>query len=1040
MAFLGLENFVVFLLLSTSYAMPGNKAYYPQQQDANLPDSNPPSSTPITPEKNPTLPQTTTTPSKDDPMTTTLVVHYSGQSNNAAVSDGPSQGSYGSGAYPQPESNYPLYNGSSILGPPGGNDTTAASTVPEDGHSSPLKSSNASEDAFKECNCPPPSTTTMRDTVTMQSTVTVQEKITAPAITTTSTSTVTVTATTCAGSGQNTGTASTGSSDGFLQDTGQQLDEGPSAGPEDSDLGAPVGSRPIDQIPSGAPDPYKGNEDTQSAPDGGMIPLPDKPLSTGNAGSPPESADMNSSSVDTGSGSLIEDQSPTSGQQTIPSMSSLDSNGTMQNPDYGSAQDVQNPEAQEGSIASAGEDVDVSTTGSNSDTSISSTDDYLSGVPSNGSAQNGAGSETNGDMGQPPSISDSNDNNENGPDLGSSSLGAGSPATNSSSDFLSHDDDGYRPANSPSDEVMSNGDAGQGTGHPAQSNEANPAISGIPPSTNASSTTPPAVEPGPGDAYQPNADGIPLYQSPIVSSPMPSPTSHQSTTGTRVTSTKIMEVYPEPVATSSGDAQPPLQSDWNNEGIYGDKDDSIPPAEDGSSSLSGDTSMPPTESSDNGTTHARPGSQISTPDVPVSNSTSQTSQSPPISSPIPGNTSSLPPGDSTQRLPQDSAPASLPENSQPCVPKPVNKYLQASFDILDPALPMPSPYLYLAYSGFNLNPQSPSPHLISQPSKDSPTVITVGADAEHFNLTSVALACAEPPCKVTMWGVKVQGKTAQGAASGSLLTKSVDVGVSEEGADEYVTVEGLDKLGWVHLEKVSFVGKKVGSGEDEPPAGVGLDDVLYHVMTRGECTEEQKGIEGAQALKEPKTGDEGNSEGTEGNENKGDESKGNESNGDEAKGNEANGDESKGNEGKGNEANGDEAKGNEKNGDEDNGDEAKGNEGNGDESKGDESKGNEANGNEKNGDELNGKEDQGDEAKGNESNGNEDKGKEDQGDEDKGKEDQGDEAKGNEDKGDEDKGNEKNGDEWKGNGQAGQGKRFKRRGRMYNSNRLRHYL
>ncbi|KAL8965428.1 MAG: hypothetical protein Q9183_003860 [Haloplaca sp. 2 TL-2023] len=687
---------------------------------------------------------------------------------------------------------------------------------------------------------------------------------------------------------------------------------------------------------------------------------------------------MNPNSESTGSGGLIDGQSPTSDQQPIPSLPSQEGNGAIQNSGYGSSQDAQRPRIQEASPSSVAEDVDVSTTGSKSNTSISSTDDYVPPVPSNGFDQDEIGSNTNGNAGQTPYISDSNDPNAPEPVLGSASHDAGPSAANSSNALPSNDEVDYGSANPPSGGVVSDGYAGQGTG---QSDPAEPAISIVPPFNNASSTMPPVVPPGSDDLYQSNADGMPPYENSIVSSSMPSPTSSQPTIGTRVTSTTTMEVYLEPMTTSSGNAQPPSQSESASEGIYGGKDDSILPTEDGSISPSGSTSMVLTKPNGNGSTPARLESQMPAPHVPVPNSTSPTSLPPPISSPIPEDTSFQPPGDPTQRVPQSSPPAGISDNSQACVPNSDNKYLQASFDILDPALPIPSPYLHLTYSGFNLNPKSPSPHLISQPSKDSPTAISLAADAEHFNLSSVALACAEPPCSITLWGVKVQGKTAQGAASGMLLTKTVEVGVSEEGADEYVTVEGLDTLGWVHLEKVSFVGKKVGAKKEDPPVSVGVDDVLYHVMVRGDCKGGEQGVEGAQIVEELTIGDEG---------------KGNEKNGDEAKGNEKNGDEAKGNE-----ANGDEAKGNEKNGDEADGDEAKGNEGNGNESKGDE---------------LNGNEDQGNEANG---------------DEDKGDEDQGNEKKGDEDKGNEDQGNEENGDEWKGQGQAGEVKRFKRRGRIY---------
>ena len=735
MAFLGLEYLIVFLLLSVSYAMPGNKAYYPTYQGADSPDSNPPSSTPTTLEKNPILPQTTQPPSKHNPITTTLPVHYSGQSAKAAVSDRPSKSSIGSGAYPHPRPSYPLYNGSSVPGPTGGYNTPASSMLPWDSHSTPLKSSSAAENTLEECNCPPLSTTTIRNTVTMQDTVTVQNTITAPPVTITSTSmitgspgerpqitptiTITVTATVCAGYGQNTGVANKDPLTGYSQETGPQPDKEPSTRPEDSGSHVPVGSQPVVQIPSGAPDPPKSNEDTQNTPDPGTVPLPDKPPFTDNIGFPQESTNTSSNSDNTGSGGLIDDQSSNSDQQHVPSMPSQDSNGATQNSDDGSAQDVQSPESQEASIPYVAEDLDMSTTGSTANTSISSTDNYSPAVPSNGSGPDDAGSDTDGDKGQPPYISGSNDPNGSGPVIGSASHSPGPPAANSSRALPSSDGVGYGPARSTSGDVMSNRYAGQGTGHPVKSNPAKPTTSFVPPFTNASSTMPPAIRPGSDGVYQPNTDEIFPRPSSISPSPMSGPTplltSHtpamsaphsplrgnstsisdqssptlsggnavpyQSTTGTRVTSTKIMEVYPEPITTSLGNALPLHKPESTSGGIYAGKDDSIPPAKDDSISPSEDTSMPPTKPSDNGTIPARTESQVSVIHVPDLNSTFPTSLPPPISSPIPAETSSLQPDDATPTVPQISPPASISDNSQPCAPNPVNKYLQASVSL-----------------------------------------------------------------------------------------------------------------------------------------------------------------------------------------------------------------------------------------------------------------------------------------------------------------------------------------------------------------------
>ncbi|KAL8959930.1 MAG: hypothetical protein Q9183_005553, partial [Haloplaca sp. 2 TL-2023] len=512
----------------------------------------------------------------------------------------------------------------------------------------------------------------------MQNPITTKDTITAPPVTITSTSTVTVTATACAGDGQNTGATNTGPSMGDLQEPGQQPDEESPTRPEDSGSLVPAGSRPIAQVPSGASDPSMGDEDMQYAPGGGVVPLPNRPLSTGDAGLPQESTDMNPNSESAGSGGLIDGQSPTSDQRPIPSMPSQEGNGAIQNSGYGSSQDVQRPGIQEASPPSVAEDVGVSTTGSKSNTSISSTHDYVPPAPSNGFDQDEIGSNTSGNAGQTSYISDSNDPNESEPVPGSASHGAGPSAANSSNALPPNDEVDYGSVNLPSGGVMSDGYAGQGTGQPVQGDPAKPAISIVPPFNNASSMMPPVIPPGSDDVYQPNADGMPPYQNSIVSSPMPNPTSPRPTVGTRVTKTTTMEVYPEPMTTSSGNAQPPSQSESASEGIYGGKDDSILPTEDGSISPSGSTSMALTEPSGNGSTPARLESQMPAPHVPVSNSTFPTSLSPPISSPIPGDTSFQPPGDPTQRVPQSSPPATISDNSQPCVPNSNNKYLQAS--------------------------------------------------------------------------------------------------------------------------------------------------------------------------------------------------------------------------------------------------------------------------------------------------------------------------------------------------------------------------
>ncbi|KAL8678463.1 MAG: hypothetical protein Q9224_007112, partial [Gallowayella concinna] len=181
---------------------------------------------------------------------------------------------------------------------------------------------------------------------------------------------------------------------------------------------------------------------------------------------------------------------------------------------------------------------------------------------------------------------------------------------------------------------------------------------------------------------------------------------------------------------------------------------------------------------------------------------------------------------------------------------------------LEPAgVPIPSPYQYLTYTGFEINTGPPSPHLIA-PLSTGVISISIGLPAQHFNLTSVTLACSSPPCNITMWGTKVAATTAQGAAAGTLLTSMTRVEAVAEGVSAFTVVDGLLEKGWVHMDKVSFVAK----GDAGEGLGLAIDDLVYTIRMEKGC----KGEEGK--MEEARKGDEdGKEKGDEEEKEKGDE-------------------------------------------------------------------------------------------------------------------------------------------------------------------------
>ncbi|KAL8917067.1 MAG: hypothetical protein Q9208_008183 [Pyrenodesmia sp. 3 TL-2023] len=208
--------------------------------------------------------------------------------------------------------------------------------------------------------------------------------------------------------------------------------------------------------------------------------------------------------------------------------------------------------------------------------------------------------------------------------------------------------------------------------------------------------------------------------------------------------------------------------------------------------------------------------------VPNPTTTSPSTMTPTRQSSIPVISSPLPPSkpaptSSSAPPPQPPPPentATIDPTKPSCTPS--NNPITADFNTFKLTKPpLPTPYLSLNYTGFVLSNGSPTPHLTSPAS--SPLKSISIAPGSSFNLSSIALACAAPPCNITMWGQSVPG------AARALLTKTVLVEATSEGAQPYTVVERLAETGWVRLESVSFRVGEEGGGE------MAVDNVVYTV-------------------------------------------------------------------------------------------------------------------------------------------------------------------------------------------------------------------
>ncbi|KAL8692031.1 MAG: hypothetical protein Q9218_002863 [Villophora microphyllina] len=243
--------------------------------------------------------------------------------------------------------------------------------------------------------------------------------------------------------------------------------------------------------------------------------------------------------------------------------------------------------------------------------------------------------------------------------------------------------------------------------------------------------------------------------------------------------------------------------------------------------------------------------------VPIASSPAVASSPTPIPSPPPPpavNSSSSTPVPSLPPPPAVSSGSSTPVPSLPpppaagtntpipspsCSPTLKDAMYKADFNTLTTLQPLPNPYGPLNITGFTIDNGSPTPHLTSSANSTMKS-IAIAPSTNHFNLTSLSLACSIPPCKVTMVGVKVPSTTMQGAAAGAISYKTVRVEAADHGADPYTVVDGLDAdAGWQDLQRVNFIGKAVDGSDGD--VGVGLDDLVYWARTWEGCDDDGGG-------------------------------------------------------------------------------------------------------------------------------------------------------------------------------------------------------
>ncbi|KAL8669171.1 MAG: hypothetical protein Q9168_006233, partial [Polycauliona sp. 1 TL-2023] len=829
MAFAVLRALTIISLCSLIKATSNDRAPYSLQEGNGSP------TTPTAPADQPETVFVTPEPSglftSYRPASDSSGAESSKASGGKTPSVGTPQPQYGTNVPPGPRQNYPLfYNASSLLGPTG---TAAASGFSWNGDFLPQQSTGG---LSVPSDCPPPSTVTIQNTITAppttvngpQITVTVTSTIPVqiqPVPGITPTVTLTITTTVCTESSQHAMTAGNGNSDEIPINGGGRpgvalTTEGvaePSP-PPDSGIDS------VDVIPSPIPSPARGGS---------------HPPDVGPGGESPSYQPLSSNSTENHAPSLPEtggdDQYPGNTDQQIPSMerpsnTSLPANtgddgNAMPSGQSGSGGEEvtsgPNSDQEHGESGGTVKTLGANTTnelpaevssGNNQDSSTSqmspeSSASLLPELPVQsgfGGNQNELGEDIKGTSTVPPYGFDSNTSFGPGSATGSyiSVTDMGTTSATDKPQHISSDDQGDQDTSSRVPYISTHTSppiettavyGSERSSIPIPSNSTNTRSYGLPPYVNSTASLLPGESPyqplsGTGATFQgssslPPTTSFPPYQSLPHQTPVsrPSNTTQQgnmsatssnnkianqtsSDTGV-VFTTMIQEVIPLPAKPANNGS-----SEHEDTGDRVDKHGST------TTTPSNNVQKPLPTASPTVSLPINDDKPIKSPQLPpLPSNTSRTPLGPlptttPSSSPIIEEHKPVP------SLPPQPPPSNT--NSTPfepsCIPSQGNRPITVDFNNLEPSSPLPNPYQSITYTGFSVSPASTSSRLSAFASEPLKT-IAIAAPAKHFNLTSISLGCDAPPCNITMWGTKVQTKTATGAAAGMILTSLTKV-------------------------------------------------------------------------------------------------------------------------------------------------------------------------------------------------------------------------------------------------------------------------
>ncbi|KAL8760728.1 MAG: hypothetical protein Q9184_003108 [Pyrenodesmia sp. 2 TL-2023] len=822
MACLPLKCFAILLFLSIIHARPGGLAHH-GQQDKVIPSE--PSDTWTAPYESPNY----------GPGPTAIYPADAQISSTPIGSNAYRQSTWGSAIHSSQQPSYPLhYNSSATSGPTAAYGISGPSRFMSGNFSRPHRTAGPLD---ATCNCAPPLTVTTEKTVSAPPlTVTMTSIITSnpePLSQITPTVTITVTSTVCGLNGQITGVASNGSSaviaEGGEQGSGGETFTGTEGYPEFPSKPASEPAPIVQTSPAVRP------MDTQSF-----------PQATGTeAGSEAPAHSHKPSFTNT----------PASVKPSFPV-----GTGTSQLPDI---------------LPSSIEQPHIT----GLPDSQAQPQPYLSEIPGSGEAA--ANATTIPPVAPYPSRGDANENQHNsfqypGPMTNTQNGGQGAESTQAApipSSVMPYGSGSAVPINKITSQQgivnvppvspaappygLTNSasvERAWTTRPSTQANPKHPTTSIRPPFVNATTPQPSVPNSGTGAPYQPTTSTAPAS----TSSPAPLQTPMYPVAPDDATTLAVNNSVPDAGSTSTSQMPPslspvhatvtqevipmPLTTAGNINSIklygnsYGDENakptganwetlqgTTMPgPSMGGSTSLNKDedttlVSAPMTTSSETGLP------------VPIPTPTSPPTMPPPPQSSIPAISLPTSPSNPTPISSSAPPPPPLPPPSTTTSPPnpscpPPNNPITADFNTFKRTKPpLPTPYLSLNYTGFALSNGSPTPHLTSPASAPRKSISI--APGSSFNLSSIALACAAPPCNITMWGQSVPG------AARALLTNRIVVEAASEGVQPYTVVDGLAQKGWVRLESVSFrVGDGDGGGE------MAVDNVVYTVEGGGgEC-------------------------------------------------------------------------------------------------------------------------------------------------------------------------------------------------------------